>query len=35
MAYDGQTARCPTTDPPSIVLWVNIATGDVRLVDLM
>lgn len=35
MAYDGQTVRCPTTDPPSIVLWVNIATGDVRLVDLM
>ena len=35
LAYEGQVGRCPTSDPPSIVLHVNAATGNVRLVDLM
>ncbi len=35
LAYEGQVGRCPTSDPPSIVLQVNTSTGNVRLVDLM
>jgi hypothetical protein len=35
LAYEGQIGRCLTSDPPSIVLHVNTASGDVRCVDLM
>jgi hypothetical protein len=35
LAYEGQIGRCPTSDPPSILLHVNTATGDVQCVDLM
>ena len=34
-AYEGQAGRCETSDPPSIVLRVNIKTKDVQSVDLM
>ena len=34
-AYCGQTGRCETSDPPSIVLRVNVATKDVQSVDIM
>lgn len=35
LAYEGQMGRCLTSDPPSIVLQVNTASGDVQCVDLM
>ena len=34
-AYDGETGRSETTDPPSILLQINLVTREVRLVDLM
>jgi len=35
LAYDGQTGRSSTSDPPSIVLQVNTATGAIDCFDLM
>jgi len=34
-AYEGETGRSETTDPPSIVLHVNLTTKEVRSVELM
>jgi len=34
-AYDGLKDRNQTTDPPSIVLLVNLKTEEVRTVELM
>ena len=35
LAHHGETGRSETTDPPSIVLRVNVETGEVKSVDLM
>lgn len=34
-AYADETGRSETTDPPSILLQVNVSTREVRSVDLM
>lgn len=34
-AYDCETGRSETTDPPSIVLKVNVSTKEVKSIDLM
>ena len=34
-AFAGETGRCETSDPPSIVLRVNVKTKEVQSVDLM
>jgi hypothetical protein len=34
-AYEGNTDRSETTDPPSILLEVNLNTQMVRTIDLM
>lgn len=34
-AYEGMTDRSATTDPPSIVLAVNLSSEEVRPVELM
>jgi hypothetical protein len=35
LAHHGETGRSETTDPASIVLRVNVETGEVSSVDLM
>lgn len=35
LAYVGEMGRSETTDPPSIVLQVNLTTKQVQLIDLM
>jgi hypothetical protein len=34
-AYEGLIDRSPTTDPPSIVLNVNLKTAEVKTLELM
>ena len=34
-AYEGMTDRSKTTDPPSIILAVNLTSEDVQPVELM
>ena len=34
-AYEGLTDRSPTSDPPSMVLLVDLKTENVRTVELM
>lgn len=34
-AYEGQTGRRDTGDPPSIILRVNVKTKEVQSVDIM
>jgi hypothetical protein len=35
LAHYGESGRSETTDPPSILLRVNVETGEVSSVDLM